>query len=266
MVEIGTAVYRGQTLKPHHLSSQQLDAAQRILQSKPRRRDARPAQRTSGQHKDRITTFVWNSGKLPFHEFVHWLRDGGHKYDIIIVVETRIPRDMEHTHVDYKVLHSAAAHAGILIMIHNRLAAATRITWRTVEAGRTLHAKVHGQRSNLNIIGFYQQAWQPQNIPGCKKRRREVLQKLETVLQECSKNQIVILGGDFNTEVGPWKNLVRQSPTPGRADVELKPQDWPDLRDLMDKHRLCAGSHHVPGMASHIWGHWARRAACQDLH
>ena len=239
-VEHGATAYRGRTLRPQQLTALQRETARRILQGRRRQRPLEQDTKTTGQQGDRMRILTWNSGGLPYHEFAHWLSVTGSSYDVVIVVETRIPNDMEHILDEYTLIHSAAKHAGILVLIHKKLALAHRVTWRAVEAGRILHVKVHGQRQCLNIVGLYQQAWQPHNIPGCIKRRREILRKLDTLLQECSQNQLLLPGGDFNTEVGQWKNLVGPALTPGRDAGDLHPQDWPDLRELMDQRGLCA--------------------------
>ena len=84
-------------------------------------------------------------------------------------------------------------------MVHKRVAISHRITAEIVEAGRIIHVKAYGQVGCINIIGFYQQAWDPTRlrIQECLAKRSHLLRKLEGVLKECSCNQTLVLGGDF---------------------------------------------------------------------
>ena len=133
---------------------------------------------------------------------------------------SRLPFDMEHSTEQFHVLHSHATHAGVMILVNKRVAKADALSWRVLEQGRVVHAKVYGHKATHNIVGINQQAGQSGNTAWCMQR----LQKLDKLLQECSSSQPMIMGGDFNTEVCPNKILVGNSYPPGKPGGAPKPR------------------------------------------
>ena len=97
--------------------------------------------------------------------------------------------------------------------------------------GRLMQVKLYSESKHINILGFYQQAWQQSQVQKCMKKREQLLNALNNTLQHCSHNQPLILAGDFNTELPPvWP---RQTCMP-------KQPDWMELQALMQRRRLCA--------------------------
>ena len=125
------------------------------------------------------------------------------------------------------------------MLIHKKLAPMHRISWRAIEPGRIVHVKIYGDGYQTNIIGVYQQAWQPSNTQGCTLRRRELLRKLEVLLQECSCNQSLIMGGDFNTEVCRCKGHIGCSKPNTGVEATPKQPDWQEFHDLIRRRGLC---------------------------
>ena len=143
---------------------------------------------------------IWNSGCLAYHDLMQWLQYTGHIHDVIIIVETRLTHDMEHVTATHYVMHSAQPHARVMVMIHKRLAPVHRVTWRVLAAGRLVHARLCGTTGHVNIVGFYQQAGQPNQVEQCLKHRAKLLAQLNHLLLECSVVQLLFLGGGFNTD------------------------------------------------------------------
>ena len=96
------------------MSPQQKQAAQLLLQR--------------GGSRRAIRTMIWNGGGLPYHELLHWLQEEANNMDVVVVAETRLPHDLEHTNERYHVTHSSSTYAGILILISTRIGPTNRIT------------------------------------------------------------------------------------------------------------------------------------------
>ena len=109
---------------------------------------------------------------------MQWLQSTNKLQHIIIILEARLAHDMEYMTTTHYVMHSAQQHAGIMILIHKKLAPIHRVTWRIITAGRLVHARLYGTRSHVNIVGFYQQAWQPTQVESCLKRRAQLTAQL----------------------------------------------------------------------------------------
>ena len=149
----------------------------------------------------------------------------------------RLPTSCEHSSKFFFVLHNAKPHAGVMILISKRLAPAHRVTWRIVKEGRLIHARVYGNHSHINVIGYYQQAWQPRNIETCLRTRSELNSKLSRLLDECSNNQL--LGGDFNTDLMPNSPYVGDAQPPAASQAQPRQSDRQQLRDLISRQGLC---------------------------
>ena len=236
-LEHGETAYRGRTLKPQHLSQEQIQKARATISRK-----GRPSQTSQAQQRPRTgrhSVLVWNSGGLAYQDFLYWLTLQEAPPEIVIVVETRLAHHMEHATEAYFLMHSAQQHAGILIMIHKSVAPLHRITWRVIEPGRVVHVRVYGTRGHLNIIGYYQQAWQPQSPGACLQERCRIQAMLEHVLTECSTRHLMLLGGDFNTDLVPMTPYVGTALPPTASQAKHRQPDGPALQDLIRRQGLC---------------------------
>ena len=121
-----------------------------------------------------------------------------------------------------------------------------------IENGRILQAKVYGNKDAINITGVYQQARQPGDTSWSMQRRQIIFQEFDKLLQECSCNLPVIVGGDFNTKVCPNKNFVGNAFPPGKPGNSPKPVDWQALQTLIDRHQLCALNCHQAWHATYM--------------
>ena len=147
---------------------------------------------------------------------------------------------MEHMTSSHYVLHSAQAHAGVMILIHKRMAPTHRVTWRVVHPGRLVHARLYGYKSHINIIGYYQQAWQPQQTEACLRKRAALNTKLDQLLTECSGSQLLFLGGDFNTDLPPDSPYVGAAMPPACVRNAPRQPDRQLLQELVGRHGICA--------------------------
>ena len=168
---------------------------------------------------------------------MQWLQTSAPAPDVLILVETRMAHDMEHMAQSYYVMHSSKPHAGIMILIHKRMAPQHRVTWRILSTGRLVHARLYGSNnSHINIIGYYQQAWQTQQAATCLKRRAELTTQLDQLLQSCSKCQLLLLGGDFNTDLPPAPPYIGEAQALGLAKDGPRQAD----RRHLQAHDMCA--------------------------
>ena len=255
VVEQGVTKYRGQILTAGQLSSAQIHRAQAMIH-RQKARAVRPPQHIPAAATGRQRVLVWNSGGLAYQDFMHWLAHQSPPIDVAIILETRMAHNMEHTTGEYIVMHSAGPHAGVMIVIRKAITPVHRVTWRTVEEGRLVHVRVYGSTGHLNIIGYYQQAWQPTKVEACTKERSRLNAKLESLLAECSNNQLLLLGGDFNTDLAPDHPHV--GPATGAATAtRLAPAAVaPASRTVCPEY--------VPQMAADFYGYWSPWGACQQ--
>ena len=177
-----------------------------------------------------------SSGRL----IMQWLQSTHQVQNIIVILETRLAHDMEHMTTTHYAMHSTRQHAGVMILIHKRLAPIHRVTCRVLTAGRLVHARLYGTRSHVDIVGFYQQAWQPTQVGSCLKRRAQLTAQLNQLLLECSSNQLLFLGGDFNTDLPPASPYIGDAVEPNQARPGPRQPDWQQLRALICRHGLCA--------------------------
>ena len=217
-------MYRGRALTVDQLSKEQVRWARQSLQRKL------PPHPPLAEHvppSGRLQVMVWNSGGLAYHDLLQWLQSHSQTYDVIILVETRLAHNMEHMTATHYILHSAQPHAGVMLLIHKRLAPLHRVTWRVLAEGRLVHARLYGVKGHVNIIGFYQQAWQPMQVEQCLKHRAKLL----------------FLGGDFNTDLPPTCPYVGEAVEPHQDGAKPRPPrqpDWQQLQALICKHGLSA--------------------------
>ena len=153
VVEYGKTTYRRRTLTLSHLSREQIRKVTSTIPDKPTKASIQKPCSSTGRHR----VLVWNCGGLAYQDFMYWLAQQHPCPDVIILAETRLAYDMEHTTDQYLVVHSSKLHAGVMIMIHKTLAPAHRVSWRASEPGRIVHVRVYGDRGHLNVIGYYQQ-------------------------------------------------------------------------------------------------------------
>ena len=226
-LEHGETAYKGRTLKPQHLSQDQVQKARAAISR--RRGPSTTTQVQTRPHTGRQRVLVWNCGGLAYQDFLYWLTLQAAPPEIIIIVETRLAHHMEHATDAYFLMHSAKQHAGILIMVHKSVAPLNRIAWRVIEPGRVVHVRVYGTRGHLNIIGYYEQAWQPQSPSACLQERCRIQAQLEHVLTECSTRQMMLLGGDFNTDLVPMHPYVGTALPPTASQARHRQRDGPAL-------------------------------------
>ena len=66
-----------------------------------------------------------------------------------------------------------------------------------------------------------------------------MLVRLGQLLDECSDNQLLVLGGDFNTDLQPIDRLVGNA-VPQHTQAAPRQPDWEQLQHLVQRQDLCA--------------------------
>ena len=236
VVRYGETTYRGRRFHGGHMSSEQWQQAVRQQCSKVHCSVCRRPSVAPASASELLHTMVWNCGGLPYHEFLHWASTEGAGIHVMIIAETRMAQDMEFSTESHHVVHSAGPHAGIMILIHKRVAPATSI----LMPGRLVHVGMYDKHRYTDIVGVYQQAWQPHQPEKCKTQRRQLLHKLDGLLHTCSSNQLLFMGGDFNTEFEPSWPIVGKAVAPTVHRRRPRQEDCGDLLELMQKHQMGA--------------------------
>ena len=234
----GCTIYKGTLLVASGEKSQPSKSSLRSdwqpRQTKPRRR---------------LTFATWNSGGLPYQFLMHWLQETS--LDVAIIAETKCTWTSNWTTANYHMVHSGILHGGLLIAVSRRLCASSDLSYEMVIPGRLVHVRLHNHSWPLDIIGVYQYAWAPENGKALNlSRREEVWHGLQKLIESLPNRNQLLIGGDFNTNLRPHKNLVgpKTHPSAWKPSGEHKNhKDQTSFQDLVQTQKLVALNTWHPG-------------------
>ena len=231
-VNQGTTLYRGKVLRASEVPS-----SLQYTRSPQSRRSPVTQAPSRG-----LRIFCWNAGGLGgglYPELLTFLTAS--RYDIAIILESKWQDTMEFTTGPWSCLHSGCKtrkQAGILILIHHRVAPPSQLRFDHVLLGRILHVRVPlpGKDSrHIHLIGVYQKAYdQKATTPD---QRHQVWQALDRCLSRVPVRDSLALAGDFNTPLQPqWRHV-------GAHTCVLPchpPEDMEAFSSLLTAHDLVA--------------------------
>ena len=231
-VHQGTTLYRGRVLRASEVPS----SLQFSRSSQPRRS---PVNQTPQRG---LRIFCWNAGGLGgglYPELLTFLTAS--RYDAAIILESKWQDTMEYTTGPWSCLHSGCKtrkQAGILILIHHRVAPPSQLRFDHILLGRLLHVRIPlpGKDSrHLHLIGIYQKAYDQKATTS--DQRHQVWQALDRCLSRVPARDSLALAGDFNTPLKPqWRHV-------GPHTCALPchpPEDMEAFSSLLTSHDLVA--------------------------
>ena len=138
----------------------------------------------------------------------------------------------------------ARVHAGILLMVSKALCPAHLISHRCLHPGRLLHARLHLAQTTVDVVGLYQFAWntaigKQDNIA----QRSKLWQALQSLLQELPARNLMMLAGDFNTDLKPRAHQVGPAMHPTQWNYSGSHRlhtDQSEFQSLVQEHQLVA--------------------------
>ena len=171
----GYTTYRGRLLEarqvPHNMRSLSTTSIPQ-----------RPAPPTVRQG---LRVFCWNAGGLGgglYAELMTFLTNS--LYDVAVILESKWQECLEYTAGPWSCIHSGCKsrkQAGVLILIHQRLAPPSHLRFEHILQGRILHvrAPLPGKDTrHIHIIGVYQKTYDPK-CTSMLEQRSQVWQALD---------------------------------------------------------------------------------------
>ena len=187
------------------------------LPSKPSFQSQKPAsikfQPVEHIPQHRLIVYHWNGGALSsakYHELLLWLHH--QRIDVAIISETHWTYTAEWQTPHWTAIHSGKTStqkdkaSGVLILIAKRLCRSECIVWRSVEAGRLVHCRLHLSPRPIDLIGMYQYPWNTSVQQ--KTCRKQLWLSFRQMLEELPNRNTLCILGDFNCSLPEIPRLV----------------------------------------------------------
>lgn len=177
-----------------------------------------------------------------------WLTGPKNDYDIILLQETHY--GLGKTATEYKipgwsVISSPDPQhrwAGVAIYVSEKLACHSEIRFQELVPGRLLHVRIplgnNNQRTHLDIINFYQWAWDNDVRKQRLEKRQLVWQRLERLLTGLPRRNVRCIAGDFNCTLQP--DGVQVGPGTYRASGRGAYPDSQEFQQALTTGSMCA--------------------------
>ena len=246
----GMAWYRGRILTVQSQSQTNTETSQ-TTRSPSMKQSSYPSRK-----HPRLNIFNWNAGGLAMHTWDSlqlWLKTQA--VDIVMLQETHWQHDGEWFADNFYCIHSSTGlhrQGGLLMMVAKHVASISNIAWQVLHPGRLLHIRLFGSQRNIDWINSYQYT--------CKSHRAadrsSLLQKMDELLHNIPRRNLLYIGGDFNTTMAIQSEVVgvrsyrfQQQKQHGKIH-----QDWDELHSLCLRHHLNDCSQHmVHGFSSYFF-------------
>ncbi|CAE7227790.1 unnamed protein product [Symbiodinium sp. CCMP2592] len=255
-INFGHTRYRGRTLLASQVPAELRPvgpSGNRHAHPRPR---PSPCSQDSGLH-----IMSWNAGGLGaggdlYSELMNFLTNS--TLDLAVIQETRWTECLEFTSGPWTCLHSGCrAHkqGGVLVLVHSRVTAPSRIRYEHLLRGRLIHVRVPlpgADHRHIHILATYQKTHDPRNAQALP-LRRQVWNALHKCLRNLPARDQVVLIGDFNT------TLREMTPHVGRfvgAPLAHPPEDIPDFEALLTTYNLVALNTWYPSPGGQSTFHW----------
>eukprot|EP00439_Symbiodinium_sp_Y106_P066972 s3590_g11.t1 len=213
--------------------------------------------------KPRIHFMSWNVGGLSsvlYAEICVWLQQPEQlQIGIFLLQETHWDFTADWTTNEWCLCHSTTGKkgsGGVLVGIRKGLVDPESIRWHEHVPGRLLQVRCLLGKQQLDIINLYQHAYlnQAGQADAVMQKRKQLWNKMDTLLVSLPARSHIILGGDFNTQLREEPKLVG----PGILSKDLTDKERSDRELPMQallRHRLCV---------LNTWG--AKKKACTYRH
>ncbi|CAE7707358.1 acnA, partial [Symbiodinium necroappetens] len=228
----GTTIYRGRAFKAHEVPD---SIRQSFVYS-------RPQPRTRQNPGRGLRIFCWNAGGLGgglYPELLTFLDNS--QYDVAVILESKWQECMEYTTGQWSCIHSGCKtrkQAGVLILVHHRLAPPSQLRFEHILQGRLLHVRVPlpGKDSrHIHLVGVYQKAYDQKTAS--LEQRQQVWQAIDRCMARIPARDSLALMGDFNTPLKPSVPHVGDHTNPLPCHP---PEDMDDFMALLVTYDLVA--------------------------
>ena len=188
-----------------------------------------------------LSLSLWNAGGLGgglYAELMTFLTNS--LYDVAVILESKWQECLEYTAGPWSCIHSGCKsrkQAGVLILIHQRLAPPSHLRFEHILQGRILHvrAPLPGKDTrHIHIIGVYQKTYDPK-CTSMLEQRSQVWQALDRHLARIPVRDSLVAAGDYNTPLKPDPPLVGGVTCPMPCHP---PEDLEDLSQLLHTYNL----------------------------
>ena len=163
------------------------------------------------------------------------------QYDAAVILESKWQESLEFTTDHWSCVLSGCKtrkQAGVLILIHHRIAPPSQLRFEHILQGRLLHvrAPLPGKDSrHIHFIGIYQKAFDPK--ASTAEQRQQVWLALDRCLAGIPARDSLALMGDFNTSLKPQVPHVGAHTNPLSCHP---PEDMTDFSALLVTYDLVA--------------------------
>eukprot|EP00439_Symbiodinium_sp_Y106_P053279 s5505_g7.t1 len=198
--------------------------------------------------KTRLHFLSWNSGGLSserYQQLALWLRTAGQHIGVVAIQETHWSQDLSF-HMDGWLARTSPCLdkvSGILLLVNLRHYHRHHVQFTPVLEGRLVHLRLEGEPSTDVLVGYQHLYVSSKAAPGAEgleqslTKRNEWWTKLHQTLSRFPSRNLVLVVGDFNTDLFPEAPFVGQGT---RARLSRMPPDQPVFQQLLQNFFLQA--------------------------
>ena len=195
----------------------------------------------------RLYVMCWNVGGLStglFDELLAWLALPQQKYiSAVLLQETHWQHQSEWCSGNWTCVHSGDSshkYAGVMCMLSNNCFQPRHVRHQTLIDGRLLHVRAGALHDAVDFLCLYQHPW---NVRVPKQelhvRRDKVWKQLDRAISAQPKRNLLVIGGDFNVQLGPHGRAVGTAVQHRHAHDQIA-EDPGRLMDIITMRDLCA--------------------------
>ena len=195
----------------------------------------------------RLYVMCWNVGGLStglFDELLAWLALPQQTYiSAVLLQETHWQHQSEWCSGNWTCVHSgdpSHKYAGVMCMLSNNCFQPQHVRHQTLIDGRLLHVRAGALDDAVDFFCLYQHPW---NVrvpkPELHARRDKVWKRLDRAISAQPKRNLLVIGGDFNVQLGPHGRAVGTAVQHRHAHDQIA-EDHGRLTDIITMHDLCA--------------------------
>ncbi|CAE7225720.1 unnamed protein product [Symbiodinium sp. CCMP2592] len=155
--------------------------------------------------RSRLRTFSLNVGGLDATTFdclMAWLPNA--PYDIIALQEIHHGLGKESSHwssAGWTFITSvdpSSRFQGLATLVRQDFQGAAEIHHKEIKPGRLLHVRLARPEYHIDVVNFYQQAYQPDSAGHNLSKRHSLWDSLNATIQQLARRNMLVLLGDFN--------------------------------------------------------------------
>ena len=175
--------------------------------------------------------FCYNAGGLGggvYEELLHYLDES--RYTIALIQESKWSHESEYSTANWICVgpvDSKQKHAGVMVWVRKDLTSPEDIKYETYIPGRILRVRFPLGQQYVSAVCVYRHAWNNKD-PKLLQKRLHLWQALDKCVRAIPQRELVIAGGDLNTQVSPTPPYV------GPGTGMLSKDQAPDAEELLN--------------------------------